>query len=1663
MASVAYERAGHSLKLIQWNLNGCSKRTETALRAVISGMIPDVVLLQELKVRYHERDRTYVPYLKNFSIYYASAEFSKVAIGVRAGTSHVEIDSVIDHNDRVLRGIENSDPRADYTANSGKTISHSQWTRAMRQTMLYVVCVEIGDPYAPESSRFLIVNHYRPQQGFLGGCEPVHLQRYVAQLRQRYPNHMLLVGADINAHHIAWMSNAGEGDPSANVLKMGHMVNDWRLKSNLLVLTNGQPTRRGSKMPNSDQRRRGTSPDIIFGSSNIDPDAVEYWVQDLGEDTGSDHFTLMLEIDLDSSVREKVKERWVIRSGDGLDWDTWKLRMKDQCKWWFQNGGQLIRDALDGYIDECGHDHSWNEQTLQRWLFRYNLDKGSINVACVCFIKDVVEMSRELFGMRKQRSAQDELPWFTQALRESYVEFTEYQKMYRSWSRCRRRMAKATYVEKLRVFSELMESAHKDWVDEKLLRFGAGKCSWKEICAVIKYDSRTNSIIPTWRDAKGVVEAATSREKAEIYLHKVAHRFEDRDWDSDDEKEDDPELIKRFNEFKAERKTRVTAEQHKRALNELNSPISLHEIRRAIMAMSKDSAPFEDEFAVQYLQRAVDMILPVMDTCYNGMILFQCRDEHLNMRNVKLVPKSGKPKDRKENYRPVSLMAVFSKPLDSIMGQRYVSFGAKTKVLPPCHYGFMPGTGAPDCLVYVVDRIQTQINDGKSVHCLLLDFMSAFDLVETERCLTTFERDFGVVGNALEYLRCCFHKRMGNVIVNNYASEWREEKMGLLQGWPPAAVCFLFYVVDFDFVNTLKLGVELTCFADDTTMLSDGTSEGLALEVGYNEAIEVTTTIARWKHLIFVPPKQKYALFDPRLKTVEQHRSAFLNLMMDGVKVKQVAKPVRILGLLFDRLLTWRPHIDLLVSNAHRAFMAIVNRYRHAHYIEASWVPKILESFVLSKMKYMSAVWTCADQTHLTPVHTLYKDMVRFAQGGRKDAELDFQRILLGWPSFEQWILAQQASLFSSVIRVPVSVGLSDIVSQRWTRWQRRRDENDERWPRGDLPVEEFLRNEDYPGEISCIRSGLVEDAFSIEPDENDEFEVRDKPLAARKRKKSKRKRAKKKGRRIEEASDEDGDHIEGTQKEKRAMARAERDAQSRVLDRAFTAAAVLKTTDYIFMLGVPYRLIPKRVTYHIRAQALPDNVTFYAPVKDEKGVLIGFTPEWFHDLKEIQGINPAQILMAMSDGSLSQEKHGGCGFFAVLLSHMGTYVEDDVRAAHFDPESCSVNDVCVNGVSNFLSMSVKVARRTSIEYCELKGVDTMVQRIIEFIDEIADVEQRLNEADSKEEAVESEQEPRTAVDSEQQIRIVSISVDSRSVVEWIGGESTAYGMQVALIIQSIYSGFMQLKERGVQVILSWVRAHNATVENELADDRARLGMMNARFSLKWERWYSTEYGAEDWKYISGKSVRRECAKAARKATVEKWKLDRDQKRVEILKSIQLGKRTWLSYCSRYITKWRIGAHSAYKKEMRAMNRRQWVLLSSMRGGRVALNAEVKYGGGDGTCKQRFCHGQHRETILHYIFRCAQYKERRRRMMITIGQIYRKAEINWDELPDDSMEQRWKMMLFPFQAEMTQSREKDVLERLMALRKEVLFALLSYVVDTERLDERVVGASAFDM
>ena len=81
------------------------------------------------------------------------------------------------------------------------------------------------------------------------------------------------------------------------------------------------------------------------------------------------------------------------------------------------------------------------------------------------------------------------------------------------------------------------------------------------------------------------------------------------------------------------------------------------------------------------------------------------------------------------NYKPVSVLPLFSKILEHLMYTRLLSFINKHKLLYSYQFGFRRGHSPDLALICLVDRISNALENGEDVLGLFFDFSKAFDTV----------------------------------------------------------------------------------------------------------------------------------------------------------------------------------------------------------------------------------------------------------------------------------------------------------------------------------------------------------------------------------------------------------------------------------------------------------------------------------------------------------------------------------------------------------------------------------------------------------------------------------------------------------------------------------------------------------------------------------------------------------------------------------------------------------------------------------------------------------------------------------------------------------------------------------------------------------------------
>ena len=121
------------------------------------------------------------------------------------------------------------------------------------------------------------------------------------------------------------------------------------------------------------------------------------------------------------------------------------------------------------------------------------------------------------------------------------------------------------------------------------------------------------------------------------------------------------------------------------------------------------------------------------------------------------------------NYRPVSVLQLFSKILEKIMYNRILAFINKHDLLYKFQFGFRGKHETDIVLIVLVDKIMSAFNDGEMVLGALLDLSKAFDNVDHDILLNKLNM-YGIRGTAHDWFRSYLFQRKQFVAFNGSTS-----------------------------------------------------------------------------------------------------------------------------------------------------------------------------------------------------------------------------------------------------------------------------------------------------------------------------------------------------------------------------------------------------------------------------------------------------------------------------------------------------------------------------------------------------------------------------------------------------------------------------------------------------------------------------------------------------------------------------------------------------------------------------------------------------------------------------------------------------------------------------------------------------------------------------
>ena len=554
------------------------------------------------------------------------------------------------------------------------------------------------------------------------------------------------------------------------------------------------------------------------------------------------------------------------------------------------------------------------------------------------------QIFNQSFPVQKvKKRYRNRLPWLTDGLRKS---IKHKNKLYRTYIKIQTSYNKHVYNIYNNKLKSILRKSEKNHYQDCLL-----KC--------------TNNLKKTWTIIKDVLNKKKSSKINDTFKY-------------NNQTTSDKDLIaNKFNEYFVNIGSNLAASiprggpDYKTYLPPPNTdsifiePTNVEEIMRIISKLNS-SAPGHDEIKLDDIKSVLNNLVQPL-TYVTNLSLSQGIFPN-ELKKAKVIPlyKANDPM-LFNNYRPISVLPLFSKILERIMYNRMIQFINKHKLLYKYQFGFRKDHSTYMALIILIDKISAALDKGDFTIAVLIDFRKAFDTVDHEILLHKLHH-YGIRGVAYDWINSYISNRQQMVSYNGASSSYRTINCGVPQGSILGPLLFIIYINDLSTVSKILTSV---LFADDTTLL-DSDSNLTTLINRFN--IELVS-IVNWlnaNRLSLNIDKTNFMTFRPK-----NRKDSSPDIMISGTKINQVDK-AKFLGVIIDSKLNWSDHTKHVIKKISKGIGIIIKARK---YFNQDTLLNLYNTMVLPYISYCIHVWGKSASIHINKIHILQKKIVRIISG----------------------------------------------------------------------------------------------------------------------------------------------------------------------------------------------------------------------------------------------------------------------------------------------------------------------------------------------------------------------------------------------------------------------------------------------------------------------------------------------------------------------------------------------------------------------------------------------------------------------------------------------------------------------------------------------------------
>lgn len=315
------------------------------------------------------------------------------------------------------------------------------------------------------------------------------------------------------------------------------------------------------------------------------------------------------------------------------------------------------------------------------------------------------------------------------------------------------------------------------------------------------------------------------------------------------------------------------------------------------------------------LRDLTPFLAPILTTLFNRAITENEYPDSLKLTKAIELYKA-KDKTLPENYRPISLLPIIAKLLDTIINEQLMQHLTEHNIISPTQYAFRPNSNCTLALQTVIDNIIRNKHNHKPTLAIYIDLSKAYDTISHQKLINKLQNEFNFTPTTVAFFSSYLQNRHQSVHTQHAQSKTQIITHGIPQGSTLSTTFFLLYINNI--IRTVPNSKVYT-YADDTTLIVTTETEHELKTMAQSELKNLIHYFHR-NNLVPNPTKTQFSVFYP------SQPAQPITLQIHNKQIAETAQ-APLLGITIQNNLKHETTINSII----RKLQPIIHKFRYAN------------------------------------------------------------------------------------------------------------------------------------------------------------------------------------------------------------------------------------------------------------------------------------------------------------------------------------------------------------------------------------------------------------------------------------------------------------------------------------------------------------------------------------------------------------------------------------------------------------------------------------------------------------------------------------------------------------------------------------------------------------